>query len=42
MEMVNITNCEELEHVIQEFTSTVENLWSKFFKLINITRRSKA
>lgn len=39
--MTNIFNCNEIEYIIQEFTSIVEDLWNQFSKLINITKRSK-
>jgi len=41
METTNITSCETLECVTQEFTFIVEDLWNKFSKLVNITKRSK-
>ena len=42
MEMTDITNYKELECVTQEFASTIEDLWNKSFKLINITKKSKS
>jgi len=34
----NITSCEILECVTQEFTSIVEDLWNKFSKFVNISK----
>ena len=42
MEMTNITNCEMLKHVTQEFATIIENFWNKFLKLVNITKQSQA
>ena len=39
--MTNIINCKQLEHVIQKLISTIKDLWNKFSKLINITKKSK-
>jgi len=38
----NITNCEILKHITQEFTFIVEDFWNKFSKLVSIIKRSKA
>ena len=40
--MTNITNCEILKHVTQEFATIIENFWNKFLKLVNITKQSQA
>ena len=38
----NITNCEILKHITQEFTFIIEDFWNKFSKLVSIIKRSKA
>jgi len=38
----NITNCEILKYITQEFTFIVEDFWNKFSKLVSIIKRSKA
>jgi len=38
---INITNnlnSDTLEYVTQEFATIIEDLWNKYFKLINITK----
>ena len=42
MEITNITSCEILESITQEFTTLIKNLWNKFLKMVNITKQSKA
>lgn len=42
METTNITSCEILRGIAQEFTTIVKDLWNKFSKLVNITKQSKA
>ena len=42
MEMTNITSCEMLESITQEFATIVENFWNKFSKIVNITKQSQA
>jgi len=37
METANITSCETLECITQEFAFIVEDFWNKFSKLVNIT-----
>ena len=39
--MTNILNSDVLEHMTQEFTTIAEDLWNKYFKLVNITKHSK-
>ena len=38
MEITNITSCEILESITQEFTTLIKNLWNKFLKMVNITK----
>jgi len=40
--MTNIYSYNVLEYVTQEFASITEDLWNKYFKIINIIKFSKA
>jgi len=40
--LTNISNCEVLEGITQEFASVTEKLWYKYSKKVNITKHSKA
>ena len=39
--MTNITSCEMLESITQEFAAIVGDLWNKFSKMVNITKQSQ-
>ena len=41
MKMSNITCQEILKYITQEFAFITEDLWNKFSRLVNITKRSK-
>ena len=38
----NITSCEILKYITQEFAFIAKDLWNKFLIFVNITKRSKA
>ena len=42
IDISNISNHEMLEELTQEFVSTIEELWYKYSKNVNITKYSKA
>ena len=42
MDTTNIISCDILEHITQEFTTIVEDLWKKYSKLVGITRQSES
>ena len=39
--MTNIISCDMLEHITQELTTIAEDLWNKYSKSVNITKKSK-
>jgi len=41
IDSTNISNCEILEEITQEFTFIIEKLWYKYSKNANITKHSK-
>ena len=41
IDLTNISNCEILEEITQEFASITEELWYKYSKNVNITKHSK-
>ena len=40
--MTNIISCNMLEHITQKLTIITEDLWNKYSKSVNITKKSKA
>lgn len=39
--MTNISNKDNLEYIVQEYSNILETIWFKYLKYINITRCSK-
>ena len=37
----NISNKENLEKIVQEFTNDTEEIWFRYLKIVNITKHSK-
>ena len=42
MDITNIISYDMLEHITQELTTIIEDLWNKYYKLVNVTKKSKA